>query len=120
MATNMDKQVKLVLDSLIAFAAPKGFSPTERAKIAKKAGLSPATLRAMSWRRTVNADSLIRLLIARGMSAQSLSNLPQTEFSPVKESEIQWFKIGQELTSEKKMAFIQLIKFLQNQWDLKK
>ncbi len=61
------------------FVVPKGMEPKERAEVAKKAGLSPETLRTMSGRKSVNADTLVRLLIARGVNPNLLSNLPYLE-----------------------------------------
>ncbi len=114
----LDKQVKFIIESLMEFAVPKGMEPKERAGVAKKAGLSPETLRTMSGRKSVNADTLVRLLIARGVNPKLLLNLPYLETPQVDGSELEWIKFGQKMKSQEKVEFVRLAKFLRVRWGL--
>ncbi len=115
----IDKTVKSIINALMDFAVPEGMTSKERAKLAKKAGLSPETLRTMAWRKTVNADTLIRLLIARGVDPKLLANLPQSKTSQIDDSERDWIRFGHKLSSKERSNFISLIKFLKTRWELK-
>ncbi|GIL18737.1 MAG: hypothetical protein BroJett040_24880 [Oligoflexia bacterium] len=67
----------------------------------------------------MNADTMIRLLLARGVSASTLENLPQTETSKLSRGEIEWNELGRELSEEEKREFASLIRYLLIRWKLK-
>ncbi|WP_347359654.1 hypothetical protein [Bdellovibrio sp.] len=62
---------------------------------------------------------MIRLLLARGVSASTLENLPQTETSKLSRGEIEWNELGRELSEEEKREFASLIRYLLIRWKLK-
>ena len=88
--------------------------------MAKAAGISIETLRTTLKRQTMNADTLIRLLLARGVSAQTIENLPQTELDQLSQGEVEWLELGRELNEAEKREFASLVRFLLIKWQLKK
>lgn len=116
---NVDKKSKQTLSALLSLIAPKGMTAKERAVLARQAGINPETLRTMLRRQTVNADTLIRLLIARGVSPQTLENLPQTESKQMPPGEVEWLELGRELSETEKKEFAGLIRYLLIKWQLK-
>ena len=115
-----DKKVRTILEELMEFIVPRGMSPRQRAELARRAGLDPETLRTMARRKSVHADTLIRLLLARGVAPRSISLLPQTHEENMEESEMEWILFGQKLTSLERSEFLRLMEFLQRRWGLKK
>jgi hypothetical protein len=92
----------------------------ERRALAEKAGISAETLRTNVRRKSFNADTLMRLLLARGVSAETLSHLPQTDFSKLSKSEVIWLELGRKLNDAEKVQFAELVEYLRVRWDLKK
>jgi hypothetical protein len=90
--------------------------PKERTKLALEAGISGETLRHILKRQSLHADTLIRLLLARGVSVKTITNLPQTDLSKLSEAEVEWLEFGRELTAAEKVEFVALIKYVRAMW----
>lgn len=118
--SSVDRRVKQTLQKVLSYIAPKGMNAKERAELAKAAGISVETLRTTLKRQTMNADTLIRLLLARGVSAQTIENLPQTETDQLSQGEVEWLELGRELTEAEKKEFAGLVRYLLIKWQLKK
>ncbi len=118
--SGLDKEVKFIVSKLIASIVPEGMSAKERQSLAQKAGISAETLRKNIRRRSLNADTLIRLLIARGVTSQTLANLPQLDLSKLSKGESEWIQLGHELTEAEKLEFNSLIRYLRSRWSLEK
>ncbi|MGZ3745076.1 MAG: hypothetical protein ACXVBQ_14535 [Pseudobdellovibrionaceae bacterium] len=114
-----DRRIKQSLQRLLLFIVPKGMTAKERTSLANSAGISVETLRTTVKRQSLNADTLIRLLIARGVSAQTIENLPQTELVHLSQGEIEWMELGRELSEGEKKEFSGLVRFLLIKWQLK-
>ena len=114
------KDVQEVLDGLFDLLVPKEITPKERKALAKKAGISEGTLRANIHRKTLNAATLVRLLLARGVSRKTLVDLPQTETSKLSDGEASWIKLGRELSETERIEFSALVGILRSKWRLKK
>jgi hypothetical protein len=63
---------------------------------------------------------LIRLLLARGVSAETLAQLPQTDFSKLSKGEAIWLELGRKLTEGEKFQYAELIEYFRARWELKK
>lgn len=117
--TAPDRRVKQTLQRVLAFLIPKGMSAKEREALAKAAGISHETLRTSLKRQSMNADTLIRLLLARGVAPQAIENLPQTELKEMPMGEVDWLELGRELSEKEKKEFAGLIRYLRIKWMLK-
>lgn len=117
--TGSDRKVKQTLHRLLSFISPKGMTAKERNALAKSAGVSVETLRTTLKRQTMNADTLIRLLLARGVSSQTIENLPQTELDQISQAEVEWLELGRDLSEAEKKEFAGLIRYLLIKWQLK-
>ena len=115
---SIDKQINQVMQKVLAMVAPKGMTSSERRELAKAAGISHESLRTTLKRKTMNADTLIRLLLARGVSASSIENLPQSEASKLSRGELDWIELGRELSEDEKREFSSLIRYLVGLWKL--
>lgn len=114
-----DKRVKQTLQKLLGFLIPAGMSPKEREALAKNAGISAETLRTSLKRQSMNADTLIRLLLARGVTTQTLENLPQTDLKSLPPGEAEWLELGRELSEMERKEFSGLIRYLRIKWSLR-
>lgn len=116
---NIDKQIHQIMQKILAMIAPKGMSPSERKELAKSAGISPESLRTTLKRKTMNADTMIRLMLARGVPASAIENLPQSEPSKMSRGELDWAEVGRELSEEEKREFSSLVRYLVARWKVK-
>jgi len=114
-----DQEVKAVLQKLLDFIVPPGMTANERAQIAAKAGISVNTLRTNLRRKTINADTLIRLLLARGVQAKALTELPQLDTSKLSKGENNWLILGRQLSETERVEFAELVKFVRTRWNVK-
>lgn len=114
----LDEEVKLVLERLLSIVVPKGMSPRERRHLAKKAGISDETLRAGIRNRSLRSDTLLRLLLARGVSPKTLATLPQSDVTQLNRGDFVWLDYGTQLTEEEKIEYIGLIRFIRSKWNL--
>lgn len=112
-----DSDVKLVLESWLDFAlesAAKG----EGEELAQKANLNPNTVRQIKSRKSCSAESIIRLLLAKGVSPQLLSNIYSTERAQNKSLQ-DWNQLGSSLSKSDRDQFIKLIKYMKKEWEIK-
>lgn len=112
----LERDTKLALRRLLNMLVPKGMKGKERAALAQTAGISPETLRHVLTRQSLSADTLLRLLLVRGVSMKALANLPQTNFEKLSEGEAEWLEYGRELGDAEKIEFVALIKYIRARW----
>lgn len=112
----IDQEAKYVLHKILCFVAPAAMKASERAQLARAAGINPDTLRHLLKRESLHADTLIRLLLARGVSAKAITNLPQTEFSELKPGEARWIEYGRALTEVEKIEFVEIVDYIRQKW----
>lgn len=98
---------------------PPGMSPAERRELAAKAGLNPNSLRVGVHRRSLGADTLIRLMLARGIAARALKQLPQTELDKLSQGETEWLSLGRQMNEKEKVEFAGLVRFMRGRWELR-
>ena len=70
-------------------------------------------------RQSISADTLIKLLLAQGVSPDILLNLPRTRPSKISETLTLWNKIGLNLSSKEREKLGKFIKVLMTEWKLK-
>jgi len=109
-----------ILKELFAVLVPESMSSKDRKALAREAGISYETLRTTMKRQTLNANTLVRLMLARGISSHSILELPQTELARLSKGEIEWQKIGRKLTETEKNEFASLIEFIRSKWNIAK
>lgn len=117
--SKVDREVKNVVQSLMSFIVPPGMTARERNDLARRAGVSANTLRTNLRRGTINADTLFRLLIARGVLPKTLANLPQEDLAKVSRGETEWLALGRQLTETERTEFAGLVRFVRSRWNLK-
>ncbi|MCY4644910.1 MAG: hypothetical protein OXB88_09855 [Bacteriovoracales bacterium] len=115
----MQKKVNDILAKLIDQLIPKRIPKGELNKICKATGLSASTLRMVRSRQTLSADTLIKLLLAHGASAETIGNLPRLRPSKICESLTLWNKIGLNLGSRERIVLGRFIKTMTSEWKLK-
>ena len=89
------------------------------AKLSKATKLSETALRNLESRKSINADSLIKLLLANGVSEDLLTNLPRNKPSQVSETLTNWHKIGLSLNDKQREKIGSFIKILKSDWQLR-
>ncbi len=117
--SDIDKRAKQTLSKLLTWLVPSGMTPKERNSLAKTSGISPETLRTTIKRQSMSADTLLRLLFARGVDQQTLENLPQTNFKTLPPSEAAWIDLGRDMSETERKEYAELIRFLRNKWNIK-
>lgn len=115
----IDVESKTVLEELLHLLIPPGMTAAERRELATKAGLNPNSLRVGVHRRSLGADTLLRLMLARGIAARTLKQLPQTELDKLSRGEGEWLSLGRELTEKERIEFAGLVRFMRARWDLR-
>lgn len=116
--SKLDNEVELILERLLALVVPKGMSAKERRQLARRAGISDETLRAGIRNRSLRSDTLIRLLVARGVSPKTLASLPQSDSAELNRGDFVWLQYGSQLTEDEKVEFVSLIRFIREKWAL--
>lgn len=115
----IDSEAKAALAELLDILVPASMTPAERKTLAAKAGLNPNSLRVGIHRRSLGADTLIRLMLARGISSRSIKQLPQTELAQLSKGEGEWLSLGRQLTDDERVEFSGLVRFMLARWELR-
>ena len=108
----VDKILHKLLDQLIQ-------KNENIAKLSKLTKLSETALRSAKSRKSISADSLIKLLLAHGVSEDLLMNLPRSKPSQVSKTLTEWHKIGLGLNDKKREAIGSFVKILKSDWRLR-
>ena len=81
--------------------------------------LSKTTLRNIKSRKGLTADSLIKLLLAHGVSEDLLTNLPRSKPSKISKTLTEWNKIGVSLTDEEREKIGRFVKTVKSEWRIR-
>jgi hypothetical protein len=115
----IDSDVDNLEKKVIEFLVPEGMVPKERDKLAKKAGLSPESLRNIVRRKgKMTANSLFRLLIAKGVETQDLAYPKQSNYKKLTKGEVDWIEMGKDLDETEKREFSSLVRYLRSRFDI--
>ncbi len=115
----MQKKVNDTISELIEQLIPERIKKGELTKICKATGLSESTLRMIRSRKSVSADTLIKLLVANGVSFDTITNLPRSKPSKICKSLTMWNKLGLSLNEAEREKIIKFIKTILVDWKLK-
>ena len=89
------------------------------AKLSKLTKLSETALRNAKSRKSISADSLIKLLLAHGVPESLLMNLPRSKPSQLSKTLTDWHKIGIGLTDKQREKIGDFVKILKSDWRLR-
>ena len=114
----IDKKAKNVLENMLSFIIPAKMTVKQRENLAKKSGLSPETIRTTLKRQSLSADTLIRIMLAVGITENEIINLPVSKLGELKQIDTDWISFGRQLTDNEKKEYLVLLKFLRSEWGL--
>lgn len=117
--SDIDKRAKQTLSKILNWLIPAGMTTKERNTLAKNSGISPETLRTTLKRQSMSADTLLRLLLARGIDQNNLENLTQTNLKALPKSEADWIELGRILSDVERKEYTELVRFLRDKWTIK-
>lgn len=117
--SRMQREVDSILAKLIAQLIPEENKDKDLDQICKITKLSKSTLRMAHMRKSISADTLIKLLLVNGVSKDLLLNLPRNKpikFSP---SSTLWNKIGLSLGEKERGKLGEIVKTISSEWKLR-
>ncbi len=123
----VDEEVQTAVDGLFANILPKEIDPKTkrktllnakiRKKISQEGGISDETLRTARQRGSMNLDTFLRILYARGVDLKKfVNNVRTSKFSPLLPKEAEWLRFGMQISENDRGAYLDLLKFLENRW----
>lgn len=115
----MARKSKKVINAWISSFIPKDMPYGEIEKLAKAAGISSATLRQIRSRESVNADTIVSIMLARGVSEEDLMNLSQSGEAKFSRSLSDWNQLGNTLSDKQREGIIKLVNVLLGDWRLR-
>ena len=112
--------VEKIINSLIDRIYPKEMKAPELRELAKGASFSAESIRQIRRRKSLEAKTLIRLLLAIGVHPNDLINLPQKGNTKISRVHSEWNRLGTTLTESEVKEFVAFIKHVRKQWRLNK
>ena len=110
------KTIDKILGNLVEQLVPKG---SNIAQLSKATKLSESALRNLRNRKSISADTLLKLLLAHGVSSDLLTNLPRNKPSKISKTLTDWNKIGLSLSDREREKLGGFVKTLKSDWRLK-
>lgn len=110
------RRTQKVISSWIHDFIPEDMPFGEVEKLAKAAGISPGTLRQIRKRESVSADTILSILLARGVPEEVLTNLPQSGVAGFSKSLSEWNRLGNTLTDDQRESIVKLVRVLLHDW----
>ena len=110
------KTIDKMLGDLVEQLVPKG---SNIAQLSKATKLSESALRNLRNRKSISADTLLKLLMAHGVSSDLLTNLPRNKPSKISKPLTDWNKIGLSLSDREREKLGGFVKTLKSDWRLK-
>lgn len=115
----MSTKAKNVVNAWIKNFIPEDMPFGEIEKLSKAAQISSSTIRQIRSRGSVSAETILSIMIARGVSEDDLANIAQTEDAKFSKSLSEWNQLGNVLSDKQRQQLIKLAKFLLNDWKIK-
>ena len=113
-----DRKIRDIQSKMISLLIPEDFGITQKA-LAQQAGVSYETLRSAKKRQNLTTNTLIRLLLARGVPEGAILSLPNATENKSR-GEIDWANLGSELTEEERLQFVKHVRYMKSNWTPKK
>ncbi len=114
----LQRKVDRILAKLIDQLIPKRILRGDIDKFCKATRLGKTTLRGARSRQGIYADTLIKLLLAHGVSEELLTNLPRTKTSKISKTLTEWNKVGLSLSDKERENFMRFIEMVKTEWKL--
>lgn len=105
----LESKVKKILSSWSERVVPEGLADSQIKILAKNANLNFETLKTLRKRKTAKAETIVRGLLASGVSEKALINLPLDNASVFPKNQAKWHKLGQKLSEEELGQYLTLI-----------
>ena len=123
----VDKAVQVATNELFANILPRkigleknrkgSLNAQIRKKISQEGGISEETLRTAQQRCSMNLDTFLRILYARGVNLKKFVDSLQTEkFTPLLPKEAEWIRFGMKLKEKDRKQYLDLLNFLESRW----
>ena len=123
----VDKAVGVAIGELFANILPReidsktnrrtSLNAKIRRKISQEGGISEQTLRTAQQRGSMNVDTLLRILYARGVDLKKfVSNVRTEKFTPLLPKEAAWVRFGMKLKEKDREQYLDLLNFLEERW----
>lgn len=115
----MSGPAKRVLNSWIKEHIPKDMPFGDMQRLAKAAQLSPTTLRHIRQRGSVSAETILSIMLAKGVPEEDLINIRPTGDAKFSKSLSEWNRIGNSLNERQREQIVKFVQFLLADWTLK-
>ncbi|MBX3034502.1 MAG: hypothetical protein KF865_11310 [Bdellovibrionaceae bacterium] len=115
----MSAQAKRVLNAWIKDYLPKDMPFGDVQRLAKAAQLSPGTLRQIRNRGSVSAETILSVMLARGVSEDDLINIKPSAEVKFSKSLTEWNRLGSSISEKQREQLLKLVHFLLSDWTLK-
>lgn len=115
----MSAQAKRVLAAWIKTYIPKDTPFGELKALAKAAQISPATIQKIRQRESVGAETILSILLAKGVLEEDLTGLTQKGDVKYSKSLSEWNRLGNSLSEHQREQILKLVSFLLSDWKLK-
>lgn len=115
----MSAPAKRVLNAWIKEYLPKDMPFGDVQRLAKAAQLSPGTLRQIRNRGSVGAETILSILLAKGVPEEDLMNLKPSGEVKFSKSLAEWHRLGSTLSEKQREQILKLVQFLLADWTLK-
>lgn len=115
----MSAPARRVLNAWIKEYLPKDMPFGDVQRLAKAAQLSPGTLRQIRNRGSVGAETILSILLAKGVPEENLIGLKPTGEVKFSQSLADWNRFGATLSEKQREQLLRLVQFLLSDWTLK-
>lgn len=115
----MSAAARRVLSAWIKEYFPKdmGFGDVQR--VAQAAQLSTSTIRQIRNRGSVNAETMLSVMLAMGVSEEDLINIKPTVDPKFSKSLAEWNRFGSSISEKQREQILKLAHFLLSEWKLR-
>ncbi len=108
--STLDQNVEKVLHEWADRVVPKDMPIPEIRSFAQNAKLNLETLKNVRKRKSYQADTIVRALLASGVELKPLLNLPINPKLSLLPKEKEWIQYGRTLSEKERVEFIELLK----------
>lgn len=115
----MSTKARKVISSWINEYLPKEMAFGDIVALAKAAQINPGSIRQIRTRESVSAETIISVMLARGVSEEDLISLPQRGDVKYSKSLNEWNQLGSTISEKQREHVVKLIKFLLADWKIK-
>jgi hypothetical protein len=115
----MSTRSKKVINAWIRDFLPKEMAFGEVEKLARAAQISPGTIRQIRNRESMSAETIVSIMLARGVSEDDLINIPQRGEAKFSKSLSDWNHLGNSLSEKQREQIVKLANFLLADWKVK-